>query len=201
MSEKAVKKADRIFREHNGIMSTSDAIDSGIHRETLYEMVREGYLERISRGLYRLAGLPPLSNPDLVTVSLRIPGGVVCLISALNFHGLTTQVPHHVYVAIERGSEKPRLESPPIRVFRFSGQAFSEGIEKHDIDNVPIRVYCVAKTVADCFKFRNRIGMDVTMEALKDYRRSPQFDIDELMHFARICRVANVMQPYVEALL
>ena len=201
MSEQAIKRALDVFRENGGVMSTKDILQSGIHRRTLYAMRDTGLLETISRGRYRLAGLPPLSNPDLTTVALRVPRGVICLLSALSFHELTTQVPHEVYIALSRGSEEPRIDFPPIRVFKFSELAFTEGVKTYEVDGVPVQVYSPAKTVADCFKFRNKIGMDVAIEALKLYRKEPGFNVEELMHFARVCRVENVMRPYVEALL
>jgi predicted transcriptional regulator of viral defense system len=201
MSESAIKKAIEVFRQHDGVMATRQAVESGVHYRTLYEMRDQGILDRLARGRYRLAELPPLTNPDLATVALRIPRGVICLISALAFHGLTTEVPHDVYIALPRGSEEPRLGYPPIRVFKFSGQAFTEGIESHEIDSIRIRVYCPAKTIADCFKFRNKIGIDAVIEALKFYRGTRRFDVNELMEFARICRVDQVMRPYVEAVL
>lgn len=201
MSEQAINRAIAIFREHAGVMRTKDAVESGVHYRTLYKMRDKGLLERISRGMYRLAELPPFSNPDLAVVALRVHRGVICLISALAFHELTTQVPHQVYIALPRGSEEPRIDHPPIRVFKFSDKAFSEGIEDHEIDDINVRVYRPAKTVADCFKFRNQIGMDVAIEALKLYRRTSGFDVNELMKFARICRVDMIMRPYVEAIL
>lgn len=201
MSEQAIKRAQETFREHGGVMATKEAIESGIHRRTLYAMRDTGILETISRGRYRLAELPPLSNPDLTTVALRVPRGVICLLSALSFHELTTQVPHEVYIALPRGSEEPRIDSPPVRIFKFSERAFAEGIKTHEVDGIPVKAYSPAKTVADCFKFRNKLGMDVAMEALRLYRKTSSFDIGELMHFAKICRVENVIRPYVEALL
>jgi predicted transcriptional regulator of viral defense system len=192
--------AKRVFRRHGGIMRTQEALQAGIHPRILYEMRDEGLLDRLARGLYRLADLPPLGNPDLVPVARRIPGGVVCLISALAFHEMTTQVPHEIYVALERGAEPPRLEHPPLRVFWFTGAAFQEGIEKHEVDNVTIQVYSPEKTVADCFKYRNKIGMDTALEALRLYRQRKKPKTDELLHYAAICRVRRVIQPYVEAL-
>ncbi len=160
-----------------------------------------GKLERISRGVYRLAGSPPLGNPDLVTVAKRIPNGVICLISALAFYELTTQIPHEVHIALPPGAEEPRLDFPPIRTFRFGGKSFTEGIEAHWLDGVSVRVYSPEKTLADCFKFRNRIGMDTVIEALRFYRERRNVKVDELLHFAKICRVAKVMRPYLEAIL
>jgi predicted transcriptional regulator of viral defense system len=201
MSEAAEQRAKRIFREHGGIMATKEALEAGIHRRTLYAMRDEGLLERVSRGRYRLAELPPLSNPDLATVALRAPKGVICLLSALAFHELTTQIPHEIYIALARGSEEPRIDNPPVRIFKFSGKAFTEGVEDHEVDGINMRIYGPAKTIADCFKFRNKLGMDVALESLKLFQKTTRFDVNELMHFARVCRVENLIMPYVEAML
>ena len=198
---KRVEKAKKIFRKRGGMLKTGEALAAGIHPRTLYEMQRSGILEQLTRGLYRLADLPPLGNPDLISVSLKIPNGVICLISALAYHEITTQVPHEVYVALERGTEAPRLNHPPIRVFWFSGQAFIHGIQTHKIDGVSVRIYNLEKTIADCFKYRNKIGLDTAIEALKLYREKKRFRSEELMQFARVCRVEKVIRPYLEALL
>src|SRR4030043_1148195 len=145
------EKAKRIFRNRGGMLKTGEALDAGIPPRTLYEMQRSGILEQLTRGLYRLADLPPLGNPDLVSVSLKIPSGVICLISALAYHEITTQVPHEVYVALERGTEPPRLGHPPVRIFWFSGQVFTLGIQTYKIDGVPVRIYSPEKTIVDCF--------------------------------------------------
>jgi predicted transcriptional regulator of viral defense system len=160
-----------------------------------------GILEQISRGIYRLVDLPPIGNPDLVTVSLRFPKAVVCLISALSCHGMTTQIPHEVSVAVPREARMPSLDYPPVHAYRFSTQAFESGIEKHQIDRVTVRIYSVEKTLADCFKYRNKIGMDVVLEALKLYRDQKRFKMDKLLKYARVCRVEKVMKPYLEASL
>ena len=151
--------------------------------------------------MYRLAERPPLGNPDLVTVAKRVPNGVICLISALAFHDLTTQIPHEVHLALPRGAEEPRLDFPPIRAFRFTGKSFTEGIETHRLDGVPVRIYSPEKTLADCFKFRNKIGLDTVIEALRFYREQRSVKVDELLRFAAICRVTKVMRPYLEATL
>jgi predicted transcriptional regulator of viral defense system len=190
-----------LFRRQGGVLRTRDALRLGVHPRTLYQMREAGDLEQLSRGLYRLRGLPKLSNPDLVTVSLKIPRGVICLISALAFHNLTTQVPHQVWVALPRGAEPPRISYPPTRIFWFTEPAFSEGVETHKIDGTPVRVYGAEKTVADCFKYRNKIGLDVALEALKLYRQRRNFKADELLRYAAICRVQRVIRPYLEALL
>jgi predicted transcriptional regulator of viral defense system len=190
-----------VFKKHGGILRTAQALREGIHPSTLYAMRDDGVLEIISRGVYRLAASEPLGNPDLVTVASRIALGVVCLISALSFHELTTQIPHEVHVALPRGAEEPRLDHPPMRTYRFSGEAFTEGIETHEFDSVNVRIYNPEKTLADCFKFRNRIGLDTAVEAVRFYRERRPVRIDELMRYAAICRVKKVIRPYLEAIL
>jgi len=194
-------RAVALFKEHGGILRTAQALRAGIHPGTLYTMRDNGTLEIVSRGVYRLADSEPLGNPDLVTVATRIPLGVVCLISALSFHDLTTQIPHEVHVALPRGAEEPRLDHPPVRSYRFSGEAFTEGVELHKIDGVSVRIYNPEKTLADCFKFRNRIGLDTAVEAVRFYRVRRTVKIDELMHYASVCRVKKIIQPYLEAIL
>ena len=200
-NEEIMQQAIERFREHGGVMRTSEALDLGIHPRTLYALRDAGALERLGRGLYRLAELPPLSNPDLVTVALKAPHGVICLVSALAFHELTTQIPHVVDLAIEQGAESPRIEHPPLRIFRFSRAAWREGVETHEIDEVPVRIYSPAKSVADAFKMRNRVGLNVAIEALKTYRQRFAGGLDDLLRYAHICRVEGVMRPYLEAIL
>jgi predicted transcriptional regulator of viral defense system len=197
----SVQKAIGAFRQHGGTMRMSEAIAAGIHRRTLYSMRDDGVLEQLSRGLYRLADAAPLANPDLVTVARKIPEGVICLISALAFYELTTQIPHEVYVAIPRNREPPRLDYPPVRPVRLGPQAFSEGIEIHMLDHVPVRVYSREKTLADCFKFRHKIGLDTTIEALRRYKERGKVNLQALLRAAEVCRVAKVMQPYLEAIV
>jgi len=195
------EKEKRAFSRGGGLLRTSAALRAGIHPRTLYDMRNQGVVEQVSRGLYRLADLPALSNPDLVTVAAKIPSGVVCLISALACHEITTQIPHEVHVALPRGTEPPRLKHPPLRVFWFTGRSFTEGIETHKLDGIGIRVYSLEKTLADCFKYRNKLGLDTVLEALRLYRSRKRPNVDELMKFARVCRVEKVMRPYLEALL
>lgn len=190
-----------IFKERGGILRTSQALRAGVHPTTFYAMRDTGVLEVVSRGVYRLASEPPLGNPDLVVVAARIPSGVICLISALAFHGLTTQIPHEVHVALVRGAEEPRLDYPPIRTYRFTGEAFTEGVDRHELDGVPVRIYSPEKTLADCFKFRNRIGLDTALEAVRFYRESRAVKVDDIMRYAAICRVTKILRPYLEALL
>ena len=195
------EKARSIFRQHGGILRMSEAIHAGIHRKMLYAMLDAGIIEKLCRGLYRLADLPPLGNPDLVSVAMKVPMGVICLISSLSFHEITTQVPHEVYIALRRGTEPPRLKHPPVRIFWFTGEAFTEGIETPKVDGVQMRIYSPEKTVADCFKYRNKIGLDTAVEALKLYRERKRIKVNELIRYARICRVEKVMRPYLDALL
>jgi len=194
------RKAEAIFKEHGGMLRTSRAIALGVHPRTLYALHEAGRLRRVTRGLYRLAGLPELGNPDLATVAARIPQGVICVVSALAFHEITTQIPHQVDIAVPRGTKQPRLDFPPTRIFRFSEPMFRAGVETHRVDDVPVRVYGAAKTVADCFKFRNRIGIDVAVEALRLLHARKKASIRELLEYARLCRVERVMKPYLEGL-
>jgi predicted transcriptional regulator of viral defense system len=192
--------ATAIFREHGGMLRTGEALQLGIHPRTLYEMRDSGALERISRGVYRLADLPPLSDPDLVSVATRIPQGVICLVSALAFHRLTREIPHYVYVALPRGGEPPRLEHPPLRIFWLTDAVFRAGVETRSLDSVSLRIYSPAKTIADCFKYRNRIGIGVAIEALRTLKERGELDPAEVLHYAGICRVETVMKPYLQAL-
>ena len=201
VTDKQINAAKELFRSSGGILRTSDALKKGIHRRTLYALRDAGQLDRLERGLYRLADLPLLSEPDLVTVAHKIPRGVVCLISALSFHGLTTQIPHAIYVALKRGAEPPRLHYPPIQVFWFSAKAFDAGVEQHHIDGSVVQIYSIEKTLADCFKYRNKIGMDTALEALKRYFEKRNLQLRALNKYARICRVEKIMRPYIEVQL
>ncbi len=195
-----IKSALQVFKK-NKVMRSAEVFEQGIQPRTLYQMRDDGLLVQEGRGLYRLADAQIWSDPDLAVVSLRIPKGVVCLISALYFHQLTTQIPHEVYVALPKDSEKPRIQYPPTRFFWISPEPFKAGIEKHKIDNVEVKVYSVAKTIADCFKFRNKIGMDVALEALREGLRYKRCTHEQILRFARINRVEQIMLPYLEALI
>lgn len=194
-------RAVAVFKKNGGILRTSEALRAGIHPSTLYTMRDGGILEVVSRGVFRLASSEPLGNPDLVTVATRVQSGVICLISALAFHEITTQIPHEIHVALQRGAEIPRLEYPPIKIYWFKGQAFTAGVETHQLDGVDIRIYSPEKTLADCFKFRNKIGLDTAVEAVRFYRERRGVNVDALMRYAAICRVEKVMRPYLEAIL
>lgn len=190
-----------IFRNNDGIMRTGDAINAGVHPSTLYSLYEQGILEQVSRGLYRLKDDSFPANPDFISVARRVPGGVICLISALSFYELTLQIPHEVQIALPRGARTPKLDYPPIQVFRFLGDAYAQGIETKLIDNIPVKIYCMEKTIADAFKFRNRIGLDTATEALRSYMERKDRSIDKLMHYAEICRVSRIIRPYIEAII
>ncbi len=184
-----------------GLITASDIEAKGFSRNIIYEMCNEGLLVRQGRGLYSDPDAEFSENLSLIEVSKRSPDSVVCLVSALSFHGITTQLPHEVWIAVRRGSWIPKYDSPPVNVTVISGIAFNFGIEKHKINGVEIQVYSIAKTVADCFKFRNKIGLDVVIEALKEAVISKKATIDEIMKAAEICRVSSVILPYLEAII
>ncbi|MDP3083731.1 MAG: AbiEi antitoxin N-terminal domain-containing protein [Rubrivivax sp.] len=198
----AVTHTQRVLQlvRKNGWLRASDLADAGVPRAVLTRMAASGQLERAARGLYRLPDSGSSEHEGLVTVASKVPQAVVCLLSALQFHGLTTQLPWQVWIAMPRGSHVPRLKYPPIRMVQFTGEAYTQGIETHERDGVKLHVYSVAKTVADCFKHRNKIGMDVALEALKDARAQGRASFDDLWRCAKVCRVSNVMRPYMEAL-
>jgi len=184
----------------NSIIRACELDDLGISRVYLTRLVRDGRLERISRGLYQRPESDITRYFTLIQAAKRVPSGVICLLSALSFHDFTTQLPHQVWIAIERGKWEAGIRDLPLRYFEFSGKAFHEGIETHTVQGVDIRVYHPAKTVADCFKYRNKIGLDVALEALREGQRARKYTNEELWHYANVCRVANIMRPYLEAM-
>ena len=183
-----------------GLIRPCDLAPLGIPRVSLTRAVRRGQLERVGRGLYGLPGREVSAHGSLAEVARRVPKGVVCLLSALRFHGLTTQAPFEVWLAIENKSLAPKLDFPPLRIVRFSGAALTEGVEELVVDGVTIRITSVAKTVADCFKYRNKIGLDVALEALREAWHEKRMTSDDLWRYAKICRVANVIRPYLDSL-
>ena len=183
-----------------GLIRPCDLAPLGIPRVSLTRAVRRGQLEKVGRGLYGLPGREVSAHGSLAEVARRVPKGVVCLLSALRFHGLTTQAPFEVWLAIENKSLAPKLDFPPLRIVRFSGAALTEGVEEQVVDGVTIRITSVAKTVADCFKYRNKIGLDVALEALREAWHEKRMTSDDIWRYAKICRVANVMRPYLDSL-
>ena len=198
-SDSPATKAERILQEL-GIARSRDLERAGVTRTQLRRLVERGRIERVARGLYALPGAPGTERRDLAEAARRVPAGVVCLLSALRFHGLTTQNPFEVWMAIDRKAWRPRVEHPPLRLVYLSGASLREGVEEHDVGGVTVRVFGAAKTVADCFKFRNKIGTDVAVAALRDYRRRHSKALEDVWRFASTDRVTRVIQPYLEAL-
>ncbi|MCP4298612.1 MAG: transcriptional regulator [Proteobacteria bacterium] len=194
-------KALEIFRQHNGQLKMSQAISCGITRYMLYSMYNRGILEKVTRGIYRLKELGPISNPDLVTVAIRYPKVVICLVSALAFHEMTTQIPHEVSVSVLKDSRRVDIQSPPVKTHKFSKASYEAGIEEFKIDGVVVRMYNPEKSLADCFKFRNKIGMDIFLEAIKLYKSRFKPKLSDIMRYAKICRVDSLIRPYVESIL
>jgi predicted transcriptional regulator of viral defense system len=183
-----------------GTVRPRDLKALGADPSWLHRLAKDGELEHVGRGLYRLTHAEVSPRISLAELSKQMPLGVVCLLSALSFHEVGTQLPHETWMAMPPGKWTPAHPAWRLRVFRFSGHAYSDGIETHIVDNVPVQVYGVAKTVVDCFKFRNKVGLDVALEALREGWRARRFTMDELWRYAKVCRVARVMQPYLEAL-
>lgn len=200
MPPRPYKQEIALFREHAAGLRMSEALKLGVPRSRLYAMRDAGIIEPLSKGLYRLVALAPLAYPDLVTVAARVPHGVLCLISALAFHELTTQVPHTVDIALERGTTKPRIDYPPTHFVWFSGPAFHQGIETHELDGAPVRIYDPEKTLVDGFRYRNQIGMDVVLEALRLWRERRRRKLNVLLQYARMRHVERAMRPYLEVL-
>jgi predicted transcriptional regulator of viral defense system len=194
-------EAARLLRiaGERGAFSLREARQAGIHPEVVYRLVRAGAIERVTRGVYRAADVQPTEKHGLVLTTKAIPGGVICLLSALDFHQLTTQLPFEVWVAINRRAAQPRVAALPLRIVRFSGNPLTMGIEEHVLEGVPVRVYSAAKTVVDCFRCRNLVGLDVALEALRDCRDQRKCTPGELWQMAVACRMGSVMRPYIEA--
>jgi predicted transcriptional regulator of viral defense system len=182
-------------------LTAREVSEAGIHSHQLTRLVAEGTIERIARGCYRLAAADATEHHGLALVAAAAPAGVICLLSALSFHAIGTQLPFEVWLAIERGSRAPKVPYPRLRIVRFSGAAFHEGIEHHEVESQRVRVYSVAKTLADLFKARNRVGLDVAIEALREAWRDRRFTMAELDRASRVCRVERVMRPYVEGIV
>ena len=188
----------KVFKEV-GIVRPVDLTKNGVRREQMYRLHKRGLVKRIGRGLYVLRQANITENHSVAEACKKVPRGVICLLSALRLHGLTTQNPFEVWMAIDRKARLPKSDSPKLRLVRYSGDALTAGVEVRRIEQVPVRVYGVAKTVVDCFKYRNKIGLDVALEALRESRRERACTMDELWRYAKICRVANVMRPYLES--
>lgn len=183
-----------------GMLRVHDLTKRNIHPEYLRRLCQKGILIKLGKGLYALENADFSVHVGMAQIAKKIPNCVICLLSSLRFHELGTQNPSEIWIAIDRSSATPRIEYPPLRVARFSGKAMTEGIEHHKIEGVKVKIFNPAKTIADCFKYRNKIGIDVAIEALRDCLKKRLCTIDQLWHYAQICRVANIMRPYLEAI-
>ncbi len=188
------------FVREVGILRVRDLAERGIHSEYLRRLYKKGLVKRVGRGLYMLPDAEISVHHTLALASKWAPRGVICLLSALQFHEIGAQMPFEVWMALDRNAAAPRIDYPPMRIMRFSGKSLDEGVEIHFLEGVEVKVYCPAKTVVDCFKYRNKIGLDVALEGLKECLRERRCTNDDLWRYARICRVANVMRPYLEAM-
>jgi predicted transcriptional regulator of viral defense system len=190
----------RIFRDKGGTLRTRDLIALGVHTDALYTLRDSGRVIELGRGLYRLAEISEAEHPDLVEVAARATNAAVCLISALSYHGITTQIPSSVHLAVPRGSYHRIKLSIPVTVYRFDPKTFKDGLETHRIGGMPLKVYGIARTVVDCFKFRNKIGLDVALEALRLARQRKRIQNRDLLRYARLLRVEKPMSPYLQAI-
>lgn len=189
----------KLARRRQGVTSR-ELSQAGVHRQVLTRLVASGQLERIARGLYRLPQQSITEHHGLAVAAAAVPHGVICLLSALQYHGVGTQLPAEIWMAIDRRARGPTLRYPPLRIVRYTGAALTAGVERHVLEGRRVKIYSVAKTLADCFKYRNKIGLDVALEALRDAWRTRRFTMDQLDRYAAICRVHRVMRPYIEAL-
>ena len=199
MDKSKTEKLRRLASKRQ-IVRAKDASELGVPRSYLPRLARRGHLEKIARGLYSSRDFSATEHASLIEAAYQVPKGVICLLSALRFHNLTTQSPREVWMAIGHKAWAPKISSPPVRLARMSGPALHFGVKEHAVSGAKLRVFDPAKTVADCFKFRNKIGLDVAIEALKESRRLKKASMDELWAAAKVCRVANVMRPYLESL-
>ena len=203
MSHSPVKQRDTALNlfGQGGLVRMPDLRDAGVGPETVARLVREGTVIRVARGLYELAGTIPDPRRSLAEASALVPKGVICLTSALQFHELTLQMPSAVWMAIDRTGWKPQVDYPSIRIVRFSGQALTGGVKRHLIEGIEVPIFEPAKSIVDCFRYRNKIGLDIALEGLREGLRSGRVTPDQLWEFSQTARVWSVMRPYVEAMV
>jgi len=197
----AKEKAIEYIEAAGGLIRTGEALGKGIHRRTLYGLRDDGTLIQVSRGLFQLADIEIPAQVGLAEIAKKVPNGVVCLISALSFHELTTQTPHYVWLAVERKARKPKIKYPPLRVFFFSGDMFGQGITVHEIMNQKVKIYDAPKTVIDCFRWQKAVGLDVAIEAAKEYLKRRDSSPSKLVQYAKICKVEKLVRPYLQAIV
>lgn len=197
----AKEKAKRILSKFKGPIRTVEMKNAGIHTRTISALVANGILEKLSRGIYQLTETEHSSNTDLAIVASKYPQAIVCLASALAFHDITTQIPHEASVALAKGAKEPKPDFPPVVTYRFGKKSLNSGVDNYTIDGVKVKIYCPEKTIADCFKFRNKLGMDIVIEAIKLYKIRKKINMQKLIQFGKICRIEKIMMPYLEAVL
>lgn len=200
MAKKTFRKEIEIFNQNSGLMKTSEALAKGINAWDLYAMVDLGILEKVSRGVYHLATQPAIDNPDLTVIAMRAPRAVIFLVSALYFHDLTTQLPRKIYIALPQKWKPPKIKKIPLDITYLSPKSYQTGISIHKINNIDVKIYDVEKTIVDCFRFRNKIGTPIAVEALQDAWRQNRLEMEKLYQYAKIGRVAKIMTPYLESL-
>lgn len=193
-------KAINTFRKAGGLLTMSEALAIGIHRRELYALRDKGDLEVVARGLYRLATTPELSLPDFIPIAKKAPQSVICLISALAYHEISTQIPHFVYVALPSKAHKPKISHPPMRYFWYTETLLTTGVETHTVDSCTFKIFNIEKTLVDCIKFRSKIGMDVVLEAFKMYWKKGKTNLDKLLEYAKVFRVEKILKPILEAI-
>lgn len=200
MKSRDLNAALKIFRDKGGTLRTRDLIALGVHTDSLYSLRDKGQIVELGRGLYRLANVREAEHPDLAIVAACAPNVAVCLISALSYHGITTQIPSSVHLAVQRGSYNRVKLSIPVTLYRFDPKTFDQGLETQRIGGMPLKIYGAARTVVDCFKFRNKLGLDVALEALRLARQRKRVQNRELLHYARLLRVEKPISPYLQAI-
>jgi predicted transcriptional regulator of viral defense system len=200
MKTRDLNKAIQAFRDKGGTLRTRDLIGLGVHTDALYALRDNGQIVELGRGLYRLAEVGEADHPDLAVIAVHAPNAAVCLISALSYHGITTQIPSSVHLAVPRGHYRGMRLAIPVTVYQFDPKTFSEGLQTHRIGGMPLKIYSAARTVAECFKFRNKVGMDVALEALRLARQRKHVQNRELLRYARLLRVEKTISPYLQAI-
>lgn len=200
MKKTTQSKAIKVFKLHGGMLRYTEAIKKGIHPRILYKLCDLGLIEQLQRGLYALTDLSNLGEPDLVTISKIMPSGIVCLISALYFHRLTVQIPRWIDIAVSQKYVPPKVKHPPIQIHWFSDKFYKAGVEKHNVGRAEIKIYSREKSIIDCFRLRKKVGIEIAIEALREYLKQKNTNINLLLKFAKESRVIKILQPYLQAL-
>jgi len=195
------KELINYLKNKGGIASYNEIMEAGFNKPVLRDILNSGRIQKLDRGLYRLSSGITLSNPDFVAVAIKAPKGVICLLSALSYYELTDEIPKYVDVAIPRGAHANIIKYPPVRFYRFSPKTWREGIEKYDIEGYEVKIYSIAKTIADCFKFRGKIGIDIARQAMKSAIQEKDVKPRDIMSYAKLCRVDKIVKPILETML